>query len=114
MLNNTVMFVCFFFFTFTVFLYIFRTGWSIIRRIKYLITNAPFPRSLMCRVWPLVSDTNGHARHINDRGNGARGCICNQIFDSPDDGPAGLKHVEKNCKCKKKKENISVSSWKKK
>ena len=24
-------------------------------------------------------------------------------FDSPDDGPAGPKHVEKNCKCKKGK-----------
>ena len=47
------------FFTFTIFLYMFRTGWSIIRRIK--------------------------------------------SFDSPDDGPAGPKHVEKNCKCKKGK-----------
>ena len=28
------------FFTFTVFLYMFRTGWSIIRRIKCLITQA--------------------------------------------------------------------------
>ena len=29
---------------------------------------APFPQSLMCRAWPLVldSNTNGHARHIND------------------------------------------------
>ena len=28
------------FFTFTIFLYMFRTGWSIIGRIKYLITQA--------------------------------------------------------------------------
>jgi len=25
----------------------------------------------------LDSNTNGHARHTNDRGNGARGCLCN-------------------------------------
>jgi len=48
-------------------------------------------------------NTNGHARHINDRGNGARGCLCNKTFDSPDDGPTGPKYVEKNCKCKKKR-----------
>ena len=34
---------------------------------------APFLQSLMCR----ASNTNGHARHINDGGNDARGCLCN-------------------------------------
>ena len=30
-------------------------------------------------------------------------CTCKKTFDCPDDGPAGPKHVEKNCKCKKKR-----------
>ena len=51
--------------------------------------------------WVTQSNTNSHARHINDWGNGARGCMCNWTLDSPDDGPAGSKHVQKNCKCKK-------------
>jgi len=45
----------FIFFTFTIFLYMFRTGWSIIRRIKLHVQPlAPFPQSLICRAWPLV------------------------------------------------------------
>ena len=37
------------------FLYMFRTGWSIIRRIKLHVQPlAPFPRSLLSRAWPLV------------------------------------------------------------
>ena len=110
------------FFTFTVFLYMFRTGWSIIRRIKCFITQAASGTvpsvvdvSFYQSKWQQheikkydkqsrkKSNTNGHERHINDRGNGARGCLCNKTFDSPDDGPAGPKHVEKNCKCKKGK-----------
>ena len=73
------------FFTFTIFLYMFRTGWSIIRRIKCLITQAasgtvPSVVDESCvavGVRLSHSNTNGHARLINDRGNGARGCLCN-------------------------------------
>jgi hypothetical protein len=37
------------------FLYMFRTGWAIIRRIKLHVQPlAPFPRSLLSRAWPLV------------------------------------------------------------
>ena len=37
------------------FLYMFRTGWSIIRRIKLHVQPlAPFPHSLLSRAWPLV------------------------------------------------------------
>ena len=37
------------------FLYMFRTGWSIISRIKLHVQHlAPFPRSLLSRAWPLV------------------------------------------------------------
>ena len=37
------------------FLYMFRTGWSIIRRIKLHVQPlVPFPRSLLSRAWPLV------------------------------------------------------------
>jgi len=37
------------------FLYMFRIGWSIIRRIKLHVQPlAPFPRSLLSRAWPLV------------------------------------------------------------
>jgi len=37
------------------FLYMFRTGWSIIRRIKLHVQSlAPFPRSLLSRAWPLA------------------------------------------------------------
>ena len=37
------------------FLYMFRTVWSIIRRIKLHVQPlAPFPRSLLSRAWPLV------------------------------------------------------------
>jgi len=37
------------------FLYMFRTGWSIIRRIKlHAQPLVPFPRSLLSRAWPLV------------------------------------------------------------
>ena len=44
------------FFTFTVFLYMFRTGWSIIRRIKLHVQPlAPFPHSLLSRAWPLAT-----------------------------------------------------------
>jgi hypothetical protein len=49
-----------FLFTFTIFLlqfclYMFRTGRSIIRRIKLHVQHlAPFPHSLLSRVWPLV------------------------------------------------------------
>jgi len=35
---------------------------------------------LICHVWPLVLDytnTNGHPRQINDRGNDARSWLCN-------------------------------------
>jgi len=40
---------------FTIFLYMFRTGWSIIRRIKLHVQHlAPFPHSLLSRAWPLV------------------------------------------------------------
>ena len=40
------------FFTFTVFLYMFRTGWSIIRRIKLHVQPlVPFPQSLRYRAW---------------------------------------------------------------
>ena len=50
------------------FLYMFRTGWSIIRRIKLHVQPlAPFPRLLLSRAWPLVLtkslvSTNGHAQ----------------------------------------------------
>jgi hypothetical protein len=61
---------------FTIFLYTFRTGWSIIRRIRlHLQDLAPFPHSLLSRAWPLV------------------------LTEWPsDDVPAGPKHVENNCK----------------
>ena len=37
------------------FLYMFRTSWSIIRRIKLHVQPlAPFPHSLLSRAWPLV------------------------------------------------------------
>ena len=37
------------------FLYMFRTGWSIIRKIKLHVQPlAAFPRSLLSRAWPLV------------------------------------------------------------
>ena len=40
---------------FLYFLYMFRTGWSIIRKIKLHVQPlAPFPRSLLSRAWPLV------------------------------------------------------------
>ena len=70
------------FFTFTVFLYMFLTGWSIIRRIKCLITQAasgtvPSVVDVSCVAVGVESNTNGHARHINDRGKGVRGCLCN-------------------------------------
>jgi len=40
---------------FTIILYMFRTGWSIIGRIKLHVQHlAPFPHSLLSRAWPLV------------------------------------------------------------
>jgi len=84
--------------------------WDLIRGLNGLITQAasgtvPSVVDVSCVAVGVrgESNTNGHSRLINDRGNGARGCLCNKIFDSPDDGPAGPKHVEKNCKCKKRK-----------
>ena len=78
-----------FLFTFTIFsynfLYMFRTDWSIIRRIKLHVQPlAPLPRSLLSRAWPLVLtdsvSTNGHARDNSEWGKGARGCTCNLIL----------------------------------
>jgi hypothetical protein len=64
-------------------LYMFWTNRSIIRRIKCLITQAasgtiPMVVNLSCvAVGVRQSNTNGHARQINDRENGARSCLCN-------------------------------------
>jgi len=72
-------------FSLTIFLYMFRTAWSIIRRIKLHLQHlAPFPHSLLSRVWPLVLtesvSTNGHTRDNNEWGKSARCCTCNLIL----------------------------------
>ena len=69
----------------------FRTGWSIIRRIECLFTRAA------SGTIPSVVDVSCVAVGV-------------RVLASP-------KHVEKNCKCKCKKKknnkkNKSVSSWK--
>ena len=52
---DTLLFFPFLHSQFYNFLYMFRTGWSIIRRIKLHVQPlAPFPHSLLSRAWPLV------------------------------------------------------------
>jgi hypothetical protein len=67
--------------------YMFRTDRSIIRRSNAFIAQAasgtvPSVVDMSCvavrvRLLDSESNTNGHARQISDRGNCARGCLCN-------------------------------------